>query len=925
MDQLCQPSGILFYIYIKQYSRRFRVIKRLNEIHNPIHFNMKTSFSISLLFTLVFIGNAQLNKLNEYMPSAEMGSLVTATEVPVSLFTGIANYPIDLYTIEDGDLNLPIRLNYYASGVKLDEHPGWVGLNWNLQAGGAITRVVSDLPDDYDVHWTMWRDGFDQVFGFFSETNIRGDQAGYYFNQGVLPSGDDWYSDANMQNMISSNKHVKDTEPDKFIFNFNGISGEFYLDGSGEWTVRSDYDLKVEFSDNHFVKLPEEFLGVPGLACLFEEGNGETPPDFKSFGGFTITTFDGFKYYFGVLPGEAVTEGNLASIEYSVPFFLQQSSPPVATSWKLTKIVSPKGRVIDLDYQRKNFTSEFRLSFEIAYQAFLKESGVEYACNPPPPNHVTAIPFGENSEELAVPGIIHPTFASIDGSLILPSYLDKISSSNVEINFELEETNELEYPRDMIIKNHTLQQFLPPDLNSPANFSYVFCRNEYGYFRNHFLLYLKHAANSTSVNNQLDELKWYQLSKMNLSFKNSNYDRHFDFDYSSDPTQRLFLKGLSEKSSNNEVRNNYSFEYYGENLSKKLPEYISEKTDHWGFLGNESQEKCLTRKRWLSELTDESIDWAACALEPSYRSTQNNINAARLGSLKRVTLPTGGFIDFDYEQNSYNKSLNIDRQGVTIESMDKLTGGIRIKTINRNDGNTDWIETYDYHSSGIHDGNFVYSFEENQYGTFSAHQLIRRFFSVNSYTPTSVAYSGTHIGYSKVSRSLSDGSKTTYYYTNYDSDVEHYDFAFLPSSSNIYSPYQPINSKHMERGKVSAIEMYDDAGIRVFRESNSYIATSSNRIKGVRLDGTLVRCTDGTFDNDEFIAYNAHPYEIYIYKYNVESKVENSFDQNVPSRSIQVDHNMTYVPGDKNLLRSLSSLYSNGDLIENIYKYPLDF
>ena len=43
---------------------------------------------------------------------------------------------------------IPISMTYHGSGVRPDQHPGWVGLGWNLNAGGCISRIVNGLPDE---------------------------------------------------------------------------------------------------------------------------------------------------------------------------------------------------------------------------------------------------------------------------------------------------------------------------------------------------------------------------------------------------------------------------------------------------------------------------------------------------------------------------------------------------------------------------------------------------------------------------------------------------------------------------------------------------------------------------------------------------------------------------------------------------------
>ncbi len=82
------------------------------------------------------------------VPSPTAASLGKFGDIPVNLYTGTPNIEIPLYTVHGRTLQLPITLRYHASGIKVEEIAGWVGLGWALDAGGVITRTVKGLPDD---------------------------------------------------------------------------------------------------------------------------------------------------------------------------------------------------------------------------------------------------------------------------------------------------------------------------------------------------------------------------------------------------------------------------------------------------------------------------------------------------------------------------------------------------------------------------------------------------------------------------------------------------------------------------------------------------------------------------------------------------------------------------------------------------------
>ena len=55
---------------------------------------------------------------------------------------------VPFYTYKDDFIELPIGVNYSSSGVKMSEDLSVVGVDWDLVAGGQITRIVKGMPDD---------------------------------------------------------------------------------------------------------------------------------------------------------------------------------------------------------------------------------------------------------------------------------------------------------------------------------------------------------------------------------------------------------------------------------------------------------------------------------------------------------------------------------------------------------------------------------------------------------------------------------------------------------------------------------------------------------------------------------------------------------------------------------------------------------
>nr|WP_199083180.1 hypothetical protein [Pedobacter sp. ASV19] len=192
--------------------------------------------SIILIAILSFcqsLSFGQRKDLSPSIPSPTAASLGVYGEMPVSYFTGIPSISLPLYEIKGNKLNLPITLNYYASGLRPEVHPSWVGNGWSLSAGGVITRKPNGMFDEHN-------------------TPAVG-KLGYYFNYGNL-NNSNWANNAGLNQAKvylrqdqGNQIYDIDAEPDEFDFNFLGFSGKFFLDQTGNWQVQSDKKLKVVF------------------------------------------------------------------------------------------------------------------------------------------------------------------------------------------------------------------------------------------------------------------------------------------------------------------------------------------------------------------------------------------------------------------------------------------------------------------------------------------------------------------------------------------------------------------------------------------------------------------------------------------------------------------------------------------------------
>ncbi|MDB5088036.1 MAG: hypothetical protein JWR09_2030, partial [Mucilaginibacter sp.] len=178
--------------------------------------------------------------------SPNTSSLALYGEIPVSYFTGVPEINIPLYTLKEKEVTLPLSLNYHASGVRPDTHPGWVGNGWSLSNPGVITRTVHDLPDDDNQTANGTVPGYSSVDGI-----------GFGWSHYGLNTND-WSLGTYMQNIASTTymQYVLDNEPDEFGFNFGNYSGKFYLNNLGKWCST---DRRLIITQ----------IGTSGIACPF--------------------------------------------------------------------------------------------------------------------------------------------------------------------------------------------------------------------------------------------------------------------------------------------------------------------------------------------------------------------------------------------------------------------------------------------------------------------------------------------------------------------------------------------------------------------------------------------------------------------------------------------------------------------------------
>lgn len=107
-------------------------------------------FFVTLFCFIAIYSNSQTNNVEppDLMPkSPEIKAFDRYGEYPVSEYTGIPSINIPLYTIKLKDIEIPISLDYHATGIQVAQEATWVGLGWNLLAGGNVSTLSVETID----------------------------------------------------------------------------------------------------------------------------------------------------------------------------------------------------------------------------------------------------------------------------------------------------------------------------------------------------------------------------------------------------------------------------------------------------------------------------------------------------------------------------------------------------------------------------------------------------------------------------------------------------------------------------------------------------------------------------------------------------------------------------------------------------------
>ena len=270
---------------------------------------------LSLLFSALPVSAQEaitLDKRSYLALSPQASALHDAVNYPVEGNKGVPDISIPLYTIEYGNIRIPILLRYSTSNAKIDlsAAPN-VGFGWVLDVGGSVNRVIRGKPDEAAVWYQADSDT--------------------YFDQ--LRANDDQYTISSLYDWCGTTPY--DTEKDEFVMSLAGGSASFYLTESGG-IYTGHFSPSVNWRIGRTVK-----------------NNGTAIPMFT---GIDIYDGGGTCYRFG--SGSSSTTPNSSDAPYmEYGSYELTGGTTYATGWQLRQVEDDAGNKVNFTYSRNgNYT-----------------------------------------------------------------------------------------------------------------------------------------------------------------------------------------------------------------------------------------------------------------------------------------------------------------------------------------------------------------------------------------------------------------------------------------------------------------------------------------------------------------------------------------------------------------------------------------
>lgn len=264
----------------------------------------------------------------------------------------------------------------------------------------------------------------------------------------------------------------------------------------------------------------------------------------------------------------------------------------------------------------------------------------------------------------------------------------------------------------------------------------------------------------------------------------------------------------------------YKFQYN----PVKLPPFGELLTDNWGYYNGKS---------YLSQINSKKF-------ETLYNYRQPDSTYVKAEILEKITYPTGGEISLEYEPHTYSKIATQYPFGIKQEN--GVAGGVRIKRVIVSDSKQstgkivkDYLyQNEDHTSSGIL--SVVPTYYTSGTGTVDydfKYMHLKGSYSYSNKATASINWAdGFHMGYSRITELLSDGSQTVYSFANHDQiqDEPSAGALTLGMNNDMYNKY---TSRKLDRGLLKSVDYYNTSKKLLKEETYTYHSDLSDYLKTI--------------------------------------------------------------------------------------------
>lgn len=865
----------------------------------------KIIYTLFLVILLSRLSFAQL-PTPENMRSNQVG------QSKINHAYGMSSFGVPIHVLKEGDIEVPISINYTGSGVRVEDVASRNGLGMSISAGGSITRIVRDKPDEGYRPEKPSSFSIGVTFGnlqvgitttpltsYMKSSHIYNLAPAFVFMGGWFYNGKPQYDST------KTNPNIFDHAPDIFVIDIAGKIIRFLFDENNQIQVLNGEDVKIEYTFNQFSPYALDSNGPQNLTV-------------KGFVNWTITLSDGTKYIFGdpysVKPNSSY---NSTYYDYSYdlslvdgtkdPFLLEYVAASMPSTWHLQKIVSPVGtNTVNFSYQSQFYNFHYLREYEQIH----------------------------NPDNCKYPQMV---VSNMRNRLCA---IKKIESSNFLVEFNSTEIFNLQSSIgnfNNIIPDFSSSRFkdtLRQDIGYLSGEPYpatalknILVKDKATNNKKAFYLdsdYFVTSSNLTDLPQQFTKTE-------TLYWGTTPTETSVTYNAFSSPTaglsdyKRLRLKGVYEvlmETGNYKLLPGYSFEY----SMVELPRRLSQARDHWGYYNGKHDNRLKTN------LMPVSYNTTISCTNTSNREANPTLGVA--GLLTRVFYPTSSQVTYNYEPHE-----------ATNWGLTTSIGGFRVASIITDDCLTGTKKDvlYDYKqldnsSSGYLSLKPKYFFKHNT--TLGANSIDYVIQSVGQYSYMVGNFlNGGYISYKRVIEKEIGKGYTEYIFEPDETNIG------ITSNTNVFLDQIPIFD--FKRGTLKKLTHYNESNQPL--KSFEYFYTPDNLVKKKTIRGAYLMPIDAIagrrkyninimlsisaggvglsltadFYREEILSVKYY-YDIPVGRFNLEKVIERNYDQ-TGQNPVIVTNESFYESQYHNLLTRTKVTHANGDIIEKINRYAKDF